>query len=465
MSSVRYPQMPRRMTTRDAGFLYLERPHAPLHIGCVALLDAPLSLDELARHIRARLPRMRRYGQRAVGVPLDAGHPTWEDDPRLDVRRHLHRWSLPGPGGEGEIAEAVGHLLTLPLERSRPLWDMHLLEGLAGGGCALLQRVHHCMVDGMAGAQLLEVLLDETRQAHTPLPLREALPTELPSEATRLAHAIGSAITGGARRGVGALGVLTRPAAARKAVEQLRSAAFTALRLAVGDVPELPWNGPIGPDRCLAFTRLPMAGVSRIRDRFGGTVNDVVLSVLAGGLHRQLASVGVSTRAMELTAMVPVSLRSAAEASRLGNRISALLVPLAVDLENEPARLRATCAITERLKARNDWVGIDALLALLDELPATVTANFGRRMKLGRLANLIATNVPGPRESRWLCGRRVEELRPIVPIVDGIGLGVAIFSYAGWLQVGINADADSVPDPGKLQHGMEEAFAELGARA
>jgi hypothetical protein len=164
---------------------------------------------------------------------------------------------------------------------------------------------------------------------------------------------------------------------------------------------------------------------------------------------------------MELTALVPVSLRSPGEAASLGNRISAMLVPLAVDLESEVARLAATRAIMEKLKERSDWVGIDALLALLDELPAALVASAGRRLSMGRLANLIATNVPGPRETRWLCGVRVEALRPIVPIVDGIGLGIAIFSYDGWLEIGINADAASVPDPEKLQRGIEAAFASL----
>jgi WS/DGAT/MGAT family acyltransferase len=451
------------MSTRDAGFLYLERPQSPLHIACVAILDVPISADLLARHIEARVPRMRRYSQRVVAVPLDAGHPTWEDDPGFAARRHLHRWSLPSPGGEAELVEAVGHLLGLPLERSRPLWDMHLLEGLAGGGCALLQRVHHCMVDGVAGAQLLEALLDASPEAPVPPVSREAAAAPLPGGGVRFARAVGAAFSEGMRRSLGGLGALARPAVARDAVARLRSAAFAALRLATDEIPTLPWNGPIGPDRSLAFTRLSLAGVRRIRDAHGGTVNDVVLSVVAGGLHRLLASVGIATRDLELTALVPVSLRSASEAASLGNRISAMLVPLAVDLEGEVARLRATCAITQQLKARSDWVGIDSLLALLDDLPPALVASVGRRLRIGRLANLIATNVPGPRETRWLCGVRVDGLRPIVPIVDGIGLGIAIFSYDGWLEIGINADAGSVPDPEKLQRGIESAFASLEA--
>jgi WS/DGAT/MGAT family acyltransferase len=223
----------------------------------------------------------------------------------------------------------------------------------------------------------------------------------------------------------------------------------------------MPWNAPVGSARRLEFTRLPLAAVGRIRARRGGTVNDVVLSVLAGGLHHYLVGSGHATRGLELVALVPVSLRDPQEAQALGNRISGLLVPLCVDLGEEVPRLAATRAVTERLKQNAAWTGIDALLGALDELPPPLVAMVGSRLRVGRLANLVATNVPGPRETRWLAGRRVEALYPIVPITDGIGLGLAVFSYDGWLHVGLNADADAVPDLDKLRHGIEVAFERL----
>jgi WS/DGAT/MGAT family acyltransferase len=148
------------MSSRDAGFLYLERPHALLHIGCVAVFEGALSRARLVECLEARLSRLRRYTQRATPVPLSLGHPTWEDDPEFSVQRHVQRWALPAPGGDAELREAVEALLVLPLDRDRPLWEMHVLEGLDGGRSALFQKVHHCMVDGMAGAQLLELILD-----------------------------------------------------------------------------------------------------------------------------------------------------------------------------------------------------------------------------------------------------------------------------------------------------------------
>jgi WS/DGAT/MGAT family acyltransferase len=461
MTPTPIPAPPRRMSSRDAGFLYLERPHALLHIGCVARLEGTLSRDALIDRLEARLPRLRRYAQRAVPVPLALGHPTWEDDPDFAVHRHVHRWALPAPGGEDELREAVETLLAHPLDRSRPLWEMHLLEGLDGGATALFQKVHHCMVDGLAGAQLLDLLLDSSPSVCDADGARAPFAPDLPAPSERAGRALADGLHRQLRLAGNALAVLRGPGAARDAMARLREAAFSAVQLAARDVPTMPWNARIGGARRLAFTRLPLAAVRRIRKRFGGTINDVVLSVLAGGLHHYLVAGGRSTRGLELVALVPVSLRDAEAARQLGNRISGMLVPLCVDPTEEVPRLAATRATTDRLKQRAAWTGIDALLGALDEVPAPLVALLGSSLRLGRLANLIATNVPGPRETRWLAERRVEAIYPIVPITDGIGLGLAVFSYDDWLHVGLNAGADLVPDLDKLRHGIEVAFERL----
>jgi len=464
MAHVKAPRLASRMTSRDAGFLYLERDHALLHIGCIAVVDGPLGAGAIVERIRARLPRLRRYAQRAVPVPLSLGHPTWEDAPGFDPADHVQRWALPEPGGERELAELAAALLARPLERDRPLWEMHLIEGLDGGRSALFQKVHHCMVDGISGAQLLDVLLDatpRTRDYERP----RLLAPPVPAAPARVGLALFDTVVRQARGAARVVSALRRPAEARSAVRRLRDAAFSAVQLATRDLPAMPWNQPVGRGRQLCFTRLPLSGVKRVRELRGGTVNDVVLCVLAGGLHRHLRANGIATRGLELTALVPVSLRRPEEALSLGNRISAMLVPLAVDPLHEVPRLAATRAVTERLKQGGAWAGIDALLGALDELPAPLVALAGKGMRLGTLANVIATNVPGPRETRWLCGRRVLALHPIVPIVDGIGLGVAVFSYDGTLHVGLNADPHLVPDLEKLAQGIEEAFAALVAGA
>jgi WS/DGAT/MGAT family acyltransferase len=459
-TSVRVRGPDRRMSSVDAGFLYLERSHAPLHIGCIAIVEGALSAAALASRVGARIDRMRRYAERAVPVPLALAHPTWEPDPDFEPREHVYRWSLPSPGGERELCELLEELVLRPLDRGRPLWEMHLIEGLADGRTAVFQKVHHCMIDGVAGAQLLDVLLDETPVARERFGLLEA-PRPLPGGGERVRRALGDGLR---RQLSGALGVaraLSSPLEARRASERLSAAAWSALRLAASDVPRLPWNEPVSHRRRLHFTALPLEGVQLVRRRRSGTVNDVVLSVLAGGLHRYLRALGIETRGLEAVALVPVSLRTSEEAGAMGNRISAMLVPLAVDPEGELARLAATRAITERLKSGAAWTGIDSLLRALDGLPAPLVALAGSRLSLGRIANLVATNVPGPRGARWLCGRRVEALRPIVPIADGLGLGAAVLSYDGTLSVGLNADPSLLPDLEKLGHGIEEAFTAL----
>jgi len=452
------------MSATDAGFLYLDRPHAPLEIASVLSLERPVTVEELVARVEARIRRVPRYAQRAMSVPFALGHPTWEEAPEFDARDHIQRWALPSPGGEHELLELVARLLEQPLRRDRPLWEMHAIEGCYDGRAALLMKVHHCMVDGLSGLRLLDEILDASASVSDPLPVpRGSRRSSAPGD--RVRWAIGDGVRRQLRAAAALAAALRRPAQARSAMQGLVGAGWSALRLATGEIPTLPWNAALGSRRQLYFTSLPLDGVGAVRRAHGATVNDVVLCALAGGLHRYLRAIGVRTRALELTALVPVSLRRADEGAALGNRISAILVPLAVDLEHEIARLAATRAITERLKSAGAWTGIDSLLQILEALPPGLVAAVGRGMRTVRIANVIATNVPGPREPRFLCGRRVDAIHPIVPIADGLGLGLAVFSYAGTLFVGLNADPALVPDLEKLGHAIENAFSELRARS
>jgi WS/DGAT/MGAT family acyltransferase len=452
------------MSATDAGFLYLDRPHAPLQIASLVWLEGSLSTEELAARVEARIARAPRYAQRAMSVPLALGHPVWEDAPDFDARDHVQRWALPPPAGDREAAELAARLLSQPLARERPLWEMHLLEGHCEGRSALLIKVHHCMVDGISGVRLLDEILDAKPDVVERAAPRRSAPTSEGAGA-RVRDALGLRLMR-QLRGTGALaGALRTPARARASARGLLDAAWSALRLATDEIPEMPWNDRLGPRRELYFTQLPFAGVTAIRNAFGATVNDVVLCALAGGLHRYLEAIGIRTHGLELISLVPVSVRRDDEAGSYGNRISAILVPLAVDLDDEVARLGATRSITERLKSASAWTQIDALLRRLDDLPPGLVAAFGRRLGGLRIANLVATNVPGPREPRFLCGRRVEAMLPIVPITDGLGLGLAVLSYHDRLGIGLNADPALVPDLEKLGHGIEQAFGELRARA
>jgi WS/DGAT/MGAT family acyltransferase len=235
------------------------------------------------------------------------------------------------------------------------------------------------------------------------------------------------------------------------------------VRLGLRDIPKLPWNGPLGRTRALAPLRLPMAALRSVRRACGASANDVFLSVIAGGLHRYLEAGGTSTRGLELTALVPVSLRARADAPQLGNRISAMLVPLPTDLEREPPRLSVMSRICAQLRAHEAWSGIEDLLELLERAPSWLLRAGARALPLERVANLVATHVPGPRQPRTLFGAPVADIHPVVPIAHGMGLGVAALSYADRLQVTLHADADQIPDLDKLRLGMEEAFSALTA--
>ncbi len=461
MTSVKLTGPSRRMKSLDAGFLYLERPHAPLHIGCLAQLDGAISMAEVVCHLEARLPRLRRYTQRAVPAPLSLSHPTWDDDPAFDVRNHVFHWSVPAPGGEHDLRELVETLLAQPLVRTRPLWEMHVLEGLDGGRTALFQKVHHCMIDGVSGAGLLEVLLQANPFAGCePGPPILPAPEAPPSSVSRFGRALTASVRRPLRRWRRALGALRSAAQTREAANCLRQAASRVLDLATHAPASLPWNGPIGFRRQLAFTRLPMDEVQRIRHESGATVNDVILTILAGGLRRYLRSSGALVD-RPITALVPVSMRSAAQMSALGNRVSALLVPLAVHAESESERLAVTRAVTTELKQDGSSRGISILLESLELVPVPLFAWLTRHIRTLGVANLIATNVPGPREDRYLAGLRVESIYPIVPITDGLGLGLAVFSYAGGIYIGLNADAERVPDLDKLRVGIEETYQRL----
>jgi WS/DGAT/MGAT family acyltransferase len=420
-----------RLAIADAGFFHLERAAAPLHIGALAIVEGRLDRDALVARVRERLPRLVGHGQRVKRAPLDWRHPGWETPADLDVAAHVQRWVLPSPGGEPELLEVAEQIFAQPLAPDRPLWELHLLEGLEGGRSALLHELHHCAGDGEQGVRVLAELLDAE--------LRE-VPRAAEPRAGSLADRLLAPGRAVARRMVGG---------ARAVLDALEP------------VPALPWNEPLQAQRRMACLRLPLDAARRIRRARGATLNDVVLSVVAGGLGRYLVGQGLAPR--RLRALVPVSLRSFG-AVRGANGISAMLVPLAVEIPDELARLAATRDLTQALKRRAAWEGVALLLDGLAALPPPLFAGLSRSVRLGRFAHLVATNVRGPERAGRLLGRRVSAVYPFTPIADGLGLGVAALSYGDALCLGINADADRIPEPEKLRRGMEESF-EVLARA
>ena len=460
-------ELNRRMTSLDASFLYLEQPHALLHVAGIYTFARPLDYERLVRYVRDRLPLIPRYTQRAVMVPLNLSHPTWEPDPHFDIHRHIERHKLSSPGNDAALAALCARLFAEPLDRSRPLWEMHFIERY-GNGCALLAKTHHCMIDGASGVQLLNLLMDPT-----PKPPRLALlqqpQTGQPQQAelpNPLVHAIGGLLdTARTQWTVGRRTVrsLAHPTRALGDLRQTLDAIGAAVRTLVTGAPPMPFNGPIGAKRAIAWARLSLNEVKAVKNRLGGTVNDVVLAVISGALRNYLRARGIHIDRTELKAMVPVDVRAEHEHLKLGNRVSMMVAPLPIGITDPVERLRQVSAAMDLLKSSGQADQMQRIVALTDLLPPPLQRPLARLQASVSPVNTICTNVPGPRETRYLLGEPVQLMVPLVPLAAGIGLGFAILSYADQLTIGLNADAERVPDINDLAAALHEAFDELWA--
>src|SRR5262245_33784842 len=406
-----------RLSPMDAAFLYYERPVQRLHVGSLCLLDGPVPYDAFTELIVQRLGPLPRYRQRPVRPAFDWAPPSWQDAPRFDPRHQTRHVGVPPPGGDAELHALVDELMATPLDPDSPLWETYLIDGLADGRAAILNKIHHCMVDGVSGVQLLEVLTDPGAE-----------PASEPATSPPMLRTHGS---GGAR-----------PWSARAAVE----AVATLARWAIEPSSHLPFNGPISADRGLRWTTLSLEQLLAVRAAVGCKLNDVVLSVIAGGLRRWLAAHAVSTDRLCVRAMVPVSVRTAGDHLTLGNLVSAMFPVLPVDIADPVDRLHKIAAHMSDLKERGQAHATGLLMSLAGTLPAPVSALLGRVLPGWPMINVVCTNVPGPREPRYVLGRRIVGIHPIVPPFEGLGLGFAILSYADQISIAASADPALVSD-------------------
>lgn len=459
----------RRMTSLDASFLYLEQPNALLHVAGIYTFAHPLDYERLVRSVHDRLHLIPRYTQRALMVPLNLGHPTWELDPAFDIGHHLKRHKLKGAGNDAGLAQLCAKLFAEPLDRSRPLWEMHFIEGyhgpsFAGRGCALLAKTHHCMIDGASGVQLMNLLMDATPK---PAPVT---PPDAPPAVEALPNPVSQAINGlvdTARtqleigRYVGRL--LTRPSRALQEGRATLDAIGTLARTLLAGAPPTPFNGPISKQRALAWARFSLNEVKATKNRLGGTVNDVVLAVISGALRQYLRERGINTDRTELKAMVPVNMRAEHEHLKLGNRVSMLVAPLPIGITDPVERLRQVSAAMDLLKSSGQAGQMERVVALTDLLPPPLQRPLAQLQASVTPVNTVCTNVPGPRETLYMLGEPVQTMVPLVPLAVGIGLGFAILSYADQLTIGINADAERVSDLQSLAAALHQSFDELWA--
>jgi diacylglycerol O-acyltransferase len=450
------------LSSQDASFLHLEDSVSHMHIGTVAILEGPPPpYDEFAARVRANLRQVPVYRKKVHFVPLALGRPAWVDDPHFNLAYHLRRTGLPAPGGDEELRLLVGRVMSQQLDRHKPLWEMWMIEGLGENRWALITKVHHSMVDGVSGAELLSAILDEQPEPE-PLPPDDWSPERQPSGVELAARALGQR-------------ALSPYEAVRSAVRSPRYAAGRATEtmqglLTMSGILRPPavssLNGPIGPHRRWAWASSRLSVVKEIRAALGGTVNDVVLTAIAGGFRDLLDSRGERTDRVVRT-LVPVSVRSAQEQGEYNNRVSAIFAELPVGIADPVERLAAVRNQMEHLKHSHEAVAGDVLVGLSGFAPAMLLA-LGLRTATHvpqRNVNTVTTNVPGPQRPLYAAGRRMLECLPYVPLAGHVRVGVAIFSYNGALSFGVTGDYDRAADIDVLCRGVERAMAELAHEA
>jgi WS/DGAT/MGAT family acyltransferase len=458
---------PDRLTGLDASFLHLERDSAHMHVaGCMVFEGSAPDYDELVAQVFSRLHLVPRYRQRLAFVPLGQGRPVWVDDPHFNVNFHVRHTALPRPGGDEQLKRLAGRVFSQSLDRSRPLWELWLVEGLSDDRFAVLSKTHHALVDGVSGVDIATVLFDTSAE---PLPVaapeHEWAPRPLPSGAQLLADALleRATVPGEIVRGVKATLRGPRHVAGRMA--QALGGVGAMAKAGLQAAPPSPFNVPIGPHRRFTWVRGELAEFKAVKNALGGTVNDVVLAAVAGALGRYLRQHGEPTEDVVLKAMVPVSVRADIERGALGNRVAAMWARLPVGLQDPVQRLLTIAREMDGLKESGQAVGAQVLTELTGFAPPTIMAQAARLQARQRLFNLVVTNVPGPQFPLYMLSRELEAMYPMVPLAENQALGIAIMSYKGQLNFGLNADYDAIGDLEVLAEELRASIEELVAAA
>lgn len=455
-----------RLSAQDSSLLLFEGPTTHMHLsgttifkrGPLATAAGGVDIDRIRAHIASRLHRIPRYRRRLAYVPLE-NHPVWIDDDRLNLDYHVRHTSLPRPGDEEQLKRLSGRILSQQLDRGKPLWEAWVVEGLEGDRFALILKTHHCVIDGLSGVDLLSVLLRPT-----PDEAIEAPPAWHPCPAPTQRELLRDEIL---RRAAAPLdlgrtvrSLWREPDTVRAQLTENLSAAWQMVGHGLRRSAETPLNGTIGPFRRCDWRRMDLRLVKDVKNRLGGTINDVVLATVAGALRRFLSKRHVKVDQLDYRALVPVSVRSAAEPGDMGNRLSAWLMSLPVTEPHPLERYRAVRRLTHDLKQSQQVHGTDVLIQVAELAAPILTLGVRLAARMSPY-NLIVTNVPGPQVPLYLLGARLLEGYPQVPLFENQGLAVTVLSYTGSLFWGLNADWDLVPDLGDFADAIVDAFREL----
>lgn len=462
-------RLPDRLNAVDRQFLIYEAAAVPMHIGGAAIFeggalrlpDGALDIARIRAFIESRLPRIPRYRQVVGLTPL--GRHVWLDDPHFAVEYHVRHTSLPRPGGEEEFKALCGRVFSQGLDRSKPLWEVWIVDGVEGDRFGFITKVHHAMVDGVRSIDLVEAIL-------TPDPITEfepARPWEARSRSSAALLALDDLVRA-AQVGIDLGERLPRLfREARQPGSELRRAAKAAAELwyqTIRTPSRTPLNGRIGPHRRFDWIDTALADVGAVRRALGGSVNDVVLATMAGGVRKFLLHRGVEPEGLDFRVMVPVSIAArTGRSDQLGNRLSAWMVPLPIGERDPRRQLERVHETTARLKQERNALGFLLWTQLSGLAPATLLSLGSKLMWPNLPCNMVVTNVPGPERTLHLLGARMLSYRGTLPLTDYLGLATAVVSYQGKLQYGFTADWDLVPDLDVFARSVGEAFADLRA--
>src|SRR5687768_8751774 len=455
-----------RMSATDAGFYFAESENTPLHVGSVAVFDGPApSYGDLVRLLLSKLPLVPRYRQRVKTVPLQLGRPLWVDDPHFQILYHVRHTAVPSPGGEEQLRNLAGRVLGQRLDLAKPLWELWLVEGLENGRWALISKVHHCMVDGIAGTDLMQLMFDLAPDATHEAP-KEWTPRRTPSTLQVVGEAVTEAVTH-PLQGISSMpnvGSAVRTAkgiadSGRKLAQTVPSLAKQAITPTARSL-----NGPIGPHRRWAWTDGKFEEFKAVRTALGGTVNDVVLTAITGGFRDLLLGRGeLSSEKLVVRSMVPVSVRRPGERNMQDNQVSAVFVDLPVGLPDPKDRLASIRGQMDEYKKTMQAVDARSIIAMGDYVaPTLLSMGVRAALQAGQFwCQAVTTNVPGPRIPLYVLGKRMVSAHAYVPIAGGTRCSIGIFSYLNTMTFGINADFDGYPDLDVLSTGIRRGLDQL----
>ncbi len=457
---------PDRLTGLDASFLALEKGGAHMHVGSVLVFDgeAP-AYDDFVAQIENRLHLVPRYRQKLAFPPLAQARPVWVDDPHFNAGYHVRHTALPEPASEHELKNLAGRVFSQSLDRSKPLWEMWLVHRVGEDQFGIVCKTHHALVDGISGVDIMNVMFDLEPDPPEADPGPAWYPRPEPSGMALFADAVTERSGLPLEAARAAAGLLTNPrettTSAARAIAGLASMASAGM----GGAPASPLNTRIGPHRRFAWASADLERFKAIKGALGGTVNDVVLTVVAGALRAHLERRGRDPEGQELKAMVPVSVRAEDERGDLGNKVAAIYAPLPVGIGDPLERYRVVHEALGDLKKSAQAIGAKTLTQLAGFAAPTLLNQGARLQSLQRLFNVTVTNVPGPQFALYMLGRRLRAFYPEVPLVQNTALGIAIMSYDGHLFFGLLGDYDAMPDLDDLAADLNSAIVELGAAA